>query len=648
MDARNRVIIEKFSPSVNNGRYYAKAVIHQNIVCSAKIYADGHDVINACLCYKPASAKTFKEKYLTEIKTNPDTWEGEFLAEKQGFYEVKIKAWVDHALNWQHNIERKIADNQHVAVELLDGLQYLKYASKKANKTEKTYLTSLIKSFEHKNNYEQSVKEATSEKLHQLFIKYPHQEFITQSDVFKIYVDRHKAGFSSWYEFFPRSSNPDGKHGTFKDCIEILPEVAKMGFDVVYFPPIHPIGKDFRKGKNNTTIALPNDVGSPWAIGGVEGGHKSIHPQLGTLKDFKALVAEAKKLNIEIALDYALQCSPNHPYVKEFPQWFKWRPDGTVQYAENPPKKYQDILPINFETADWKNLWNELKSIIDFWIEQGITIFRVDNPHTKAFTFWEWMINEVKKSNPDVLFLSEAFTRPAVMHQLAKLGFSQSYTYFTWRNSKQELSAYMQELTQEEGKHYFRPNFWPNTPDINPYNLQSGNENMYLIRLFLAATLSSNYGIYGPVFEQMVHQAMPGKEEYLDSEKYELKTWNFTQTNKLKEVIKIVNQFRKDNLALQFTHNYKECAIENAQLFCYFKYHHESQNYLLCCVNLDPYNQQSGWVQLPFQELKHQQGKKYLMQDVLTSNSYTWENEWNFIELNPHVLPFHLFKITPL
>ena len=644
MDARNRVIIENFQPVVDGGRYYAKSSIGQLINCSADVFADGHDVINASLLYKHEKQKTFNEIQLTN--TEQDCWETRFKAEKQGFYQIKIIGWIDNALNWQHNIQRKIADKQHVNVELLDGIQYLDFANKKATKTEKTYLSQLKKLFQSDKNYNTAIAKAIEANLIAIFHKYPHKEFITETETRNVYVDRKKALFSSWYEFFPRSSSGTTKHGTFKDCIKILPEVAKMGFDVLYFPPIHPIGESFRKGKNNTTTALKGDAGSPWAIGSKEGGHKDIHPELGTLADFKKLVAEAKKLDIEIALDYALQCAPDHPYVKEYPQWFKWRPDGTVQYAENPPKKYQDILPINFETKDWKNLWDELKSIIDYWVAQGITIFRVDNPHTKAFPFWEWMINEVKKANPDVLFLAEAFTRPSVMHNLAKLGFSQSYTYFTWRNTKAELSEYMNEITQDKGKNYFRPNFWPNTPDINPYQLQSGNENMFLIRYFLAATLSSNYGMYGPVYEQIVHQAIPGKEEYLSSEKYEVKDWDFSKTNKLKELIKIINQFRKENAALQDTYNFQELKIENENLFCYFKYNQEEDNYLLMAVNLDPYNQQGGWVQLPLKALNHQNGNRYLMQDILTSNSYYWESEWNFIELNPHVLPFHLFKIT--
>ena len=644
MDARNRVIIEKVEPTVDSGRFYAKTAEEEIVKISADIFSDGHDVINASFEIKYESQKNWKEFPL--IKEEQDNWSATFEVAKPGNYQFRILGWVDHALNWQHNIKRKIDDDQKVTIELLDGVQYLDFVDKKANKSEKQYLSKLAMSFKSDEDYEEAITQATSEELKNLFLKYPRKEFVTKSATFNLFADRKKGVFSSWYEFFPRSAGKGLTHGTFKDCENVLPEVAKMGFDVVYFPPIHPIGEDFRKGKNNTTKALKGDVGSPWAIGGKAGGHKDIHPELGSLADFKALIKKANSLGIEIAMDYALQCAPNHPYVKEHPQWFKWRPDGTVQYAENPPKKYQDILPINFETSDWKNLWEELKSILEYWIAQGIKIFRVDNPHTKAFVFWEWVIAEIKKQHPEVLFLSEAFTRPAVMHQLAKLGFSQSYTYYTWRNNKYELSEYMQELTKGKGKNYFRPNFWPNTPDINPYNLQGGNENLFLTRFFMAATLSSNYGMYGPVYEQIVNEAMPGKEEYLNSEKYEIKDWDFTKTNKLKELVKLVNGYRKENRALQSTLNFEECKIENEQIFAYFKYHHPTQNYLLMVVNLDPYHTQSGWVQLPLKQLGGKEGDTFLMEDLLTSNSYYWEKEWNFVELNPHAIPFHLFKIT--
>jgi starch synthase (maltosyl-transferring) len=482
---------------------------------------------------------------------------------------------VDYALNWQHGTERKIQDNQYVKSELLEGAEYVRAVQKRANDTEKEYLNKLDYLFTTESEYESAISEATSKELHDIFKKYPIRFLENQSLELKVYVDRKKALFSTWYEFFPRSASEfEHKHGTFKDCERLLPRIEAMGFDTLYFPPIHPIGEVNRKGKNNATNAQPGDVGSPWGIGSQYGGHKSTHPELGTIDDFKSLVKKAKDLGIEVAMDYALQAAPDHPYVKDFPQWFKWRPDGTVQYAENPPKKYQDIQPIYFESGDWKNLWKELLDVALFWIEEcDIKIYRVDNPHTKPFYFWGWLIGEIKKKHPDVLFLAEAFTRPKIMNELAKQGFSQSYTYFTWRNSKSELTDYVTELTRTSQKEYYRPNFWPNTPDINPFALQSGNESVHLQKYFLAATLSSNIGIYGPVFEFMVCTPMaPGKEEYLNSEKYEYFKWDWDKKNKITTLITRINTIRKEQVSLQQTNNIVFCDTNNDQVMAYYKY----------------------------------------------------------------------------
>jgi starch synthase (maltosyl-transferring) len=416
-----------------------------------------------------------------------------------------------------------------------------------------------------------------------------------------------------------------------------------LGFDVLYFPPIHPIGFNFRKGKNNTVNALPGDDGVPYAIGSEEGGHKAVLKDLGTLADFKRLVKKSAEHGLEVALDFAIQCSPDHPYVKEHPKWFTWRPDGTVQYAENPPKKYQDILPVNFENDDWQNLWEELKSILDYWCEQGIRIFRVDNPHTKAFGFWEWCIAEVQKKYPGTIFLSEAFTKPKVMKELAKIGYTQSYTYYVWRTSKHELIEYMTELTQSEMKDYFRPNFWPNTHDINPYMLQGGNEAAFIFRYFMAATLSSNYGIFGPSYELMYHEPYPGKEEYLNSEKYEVRYWDWEKRNKLTDVITRVNAARKTNPALQETNNITFCDIANDNILAYYK--KSKDNHILCVVNIDPYNRQGGFVRVPLQELGLGNGIEFKVFDILTGVYYTWSSEWNYVELDPYQMPMHLFRI---
>jgi starch synthase (maltosyl-transferring) len=595
---QKRVVIENISPEINHGQHAAKRVVGQKFQVSADLLADGHDVLNAHIKYK--AGKSRKWSYAQMALVDNDEWAGEFTLDKQGEYTYTVEAWVDYPLTWQHNIERKIADGQQVNIELLDGIQYLE-AILKRNKPDAVYIKELIEAFQDSSKYNFAIQEAQSKRLHDVFHSNPSKEFATTYDKeLPLYVDRKKGLFSTWYEFFPRSTaKKENQHGTFKDCLDILPYVSNMGFDVIYFPPIHPIGTAFRKGKNNTTEAQPEDVGVPWAIGNKEGGHKDILPELGDLDDFKEVVKQAKKQGIEIALDFALQCSPDHPYVKENPKWFKWRPDGSVQYAENPPKKYQDIYPIYFESDDWENMWNEFVSIVLYWNQLGIKIFRVDNPHTKPFGFWEYLITEVKKVDPDVLFLSEAFTKPKTMQRLAKVGFSQGYTYYTWRNNKHELIEYMTELTKGEMKDYFRPNFWPNTPDINPWTLQSGNENLYIIRHMMAATLTSNYGMYGPVYEQIEHAAFVGKEEYLNSEKYEVRHWDWKKTNKLQQLIGRINQIRKEHTAFHYTNNIEFCAIENEQILAYFKQSEDNKNNVLCVVNLDPYNRQSGWMQVP-------------------------------------------------
>jgi starch synthase (maltosyl-transferring) len=463
-------------------------------------------------------------------------------------------------------------------------------------------------------------------------------------------VEREKAGFSAWYEMFPRSTSPvPGRHGTFKDCEARLPYIAEMGFDVLYFPPIHPVGHTSRKGKNNTLRPKPGDPGTPWAIGSEEGGHKAINPDLGTLEDFKHLVAKAKKYNIEIALDVAFQCSPDHPYVREHPEWFLRRPDGTIQYAENPPKKYQDIYPLNFETENWRELWEELKSIILYWAGQGIRIFRVDNPHTKPFQFWEWLLAEVKKDYPDAIFLSEAFTRPKIMYRLAKLGFTQSYTYFTWRNHKRDITEYLTELTQTPVKDFFIPSFWPNTPDILHEYLQTGGRAAFMARLVLAATLSANYGIYGPAFELMENQPRdPGSEEYLNSEKYEIKYWDIARPDSLKNLISSINRIRRENAALQRNRNLWFNATSNEQLICYSKYTGDLSDIILVVVNLDPHATQAGTVNIPLQAWGFDAEKPYQVHDLLSNKRYTWRGEWNYVELNPDICPAHIFRPTGL
>lgn len=642
MQNQTRIIIENVLPQLDGGVFAIKRIVGQKVRVTASVFSDGHDVIQCAVKFKHQSDKKWQE--IRMIPADNDEWYCEFKVEKQGTYTYFVEGWVDYALNWQHGTERKIFDSQQVKSELLEGAEYVKEILKLASKEEKKYLDTVVKLFSTESEYDNGVREAISHELTQIFKKYPTRFLANQSQELQVYVDREKALFSTWYEFFPRSaSQVEGKHGTFKDCETLLPRVAAMGFDTLYFPPIHPIGEVNRKGKNNATNAEPGDVGSPWGIGSQYGGHKSTHPELGTIEDFKSLVKTAKDLGIEVAMDYALQAAPDHPYVKEFPQWFKWRPDGTVQYAENPPKKYQDILPIYFESSDWKNLWKELLDVALFWVEEcGIRVFRVDNPHTKPFYFWGWLIAEIKKKHPDVLFLAEAFTRPKIMNELAKQGFSQSYTYFTWRNTKSELTEYVTELTQSDQKEFYRPNFWPNTPDINPFALQSGNESVHLQKYFLAATLSSSVGIYGPVFEYRVCEPQaPGKEEYLNSEKYEFVKWDWNQQNKITTLITRINFIRKQQTSLQQTNNVVFCDTNNDQVLAYYKFDDEKQNETLMVVNLDAFNTIQTTIRIPVEHLGTTQIQ---VTDLITGNAYFWNQEWNFIELSPE-LPFHLFKI---
>jgi starch synthase (maltosyl-transferring) len=469
-------------------------------------------------------------------------------------------------------------------------------------------------------------------------VRYPAELVVT--------VDRERARFGAWYEMFPRSCSPEaGKHGTFRDCENRLPAIRQMGFDVLYLPPIHPVGRTNRKGRNNSVASVEGDPGTPWAIGAEEGGHKAVLPALGTMEDFERLVGKASEYGIEIALDIALQCSPDHPYVREHPEWFRRRPDGSIAYAENPPKKYQDIYPFDFSTPGWKQLWEEMESIFRFWIDRGIRIFRVDNPHTKPFLFWERVISDIKREYPDVIFLAEAFTRPKVMYHLAKLGFSQSYTYFTWRNEKWEIADYMTELTRTPVREYFRPNFWPNTPDILSDYLRDGGRPAFLTRLILAATLSSSYGIYGPAFELCENRRRDSEsEEYLYSEKYELKHWNTESGDSLAPVIATVNRIRNAHPALRDNSSLRFHGIDNDRILCYSKRDEGCDDTVLAAVNLDCRNTRSGWTDLDLDALGLEDGADFEVTDLLADATYTWKGRRNYVELNPQKMPAHIFS----
>ena len=642
-EGRRRVVITKVDPQVERGQFPAKTVIGEETVIGADIFSDGHDVVNASVLIKHE-----KERQWKEIAMEPqgnDRWEAKWYPEKLGLYQFKIQGWIDHFATWQRDLEKKFMANQDIHVDLLVGAEMVRESAQDANPSEGEQLYEWENILQNSANNGVGITLALSEELAKAVERNIKTLATVYPQAFSILSERKKALFSTWYELFPRSASPDpGRHGTFQDVERLLPHIARMGFDTLYFPPIHPIGEVKRKGRNNALVANADDPGSPWAIGSKDGGHKSIHPQLGTPKDFRRLVEKARQHNIDIALDIAFQCAPDHPYVKEHPEWFVWRPDGTVQYAENPPKKYEDIVPLNFESEDWKSLWAELKSIIDYWIDQGIEIFRVDNPHTKAFPFWEWVMGEVKKTHPQTIFLAEAFTRPRLMERLAKGGFTQSYTYFTWRNTKQELEAYMHDLTQTNLKHYFRPNFWVNTPDILPPILTHGGENAHIQRLVLAATMSSNYGLYGPVYEFGINKPHETKEEYIDNEKYEIKHWEWDKYTRIKEIIARVNKIRKENRALQSTANIVFVPTSNDQIICYGKADARKENVIITVVNLDPYHTQGAHVKIPLEKLGIK-ALPYKVNDLLTGDKYSWQEEWNYVELNPFQMPAHIFKI---
>lgn len=577
-----------------------------------------------------------------------DRWQGQFTISEVGTYYYTVMCFVDKFRTLQRSVKEKYQAGKEPKVDAQVALEIINDALSRAVGKERTRLREIGISLKEvlQSNIAKAVSMILSDELTLLIDRYQDESFSTfYGKQLAVLVDRQKALFSTWYELFPRScSNALGKHGTLKDCKRLLPELAALGFDVLYLPPIHPIGKTNRRGRNNLPTNEADSPGSPWAIGSEGGGHKSINPQLGSFKDFDSLVNEAQKYGIEIALDLAFQGSPDHPYIKDHPQWFEWLPDGGIHYAENPPKKYEDIVPFFFDSDDWQNLWEELKSIVFFWIDKGVRIFRVDNPHTKPFRFWKWLIDDVRVKHSEVIFLSEAFTRPKVMYHLAKAGFTQSYTYFTWRNTKHELIEYLTELTQTDVKEYFRPNFWPNTPDILSEYLQHGGRPAFMVRLVLAATLSSNYGIYGPAYEFCINEAIPGKEEYLNSEKYEIKHWDRENKASIKDFIRKVNRIRKDNLALQDM-RIRFCEISNDNLIVYVRSTEDLSNVMLIVVNLDPLHVQSGWVKVPIWELGIEQEQPYLVDDLLNEEKYIWHGEWNYVELNPKTKPAHIFRV---
>ena len=646
VDGRKRVVIERVEPEIDAGRFAIKRIAGDQVQVEADIFADGHDHVTARLLFRYKQIPNW-----TAVPMEPlgnDRWRAAFPTVRLGEYLYTVAGWIDHFDTWRSDLEKRIEAGQDVRVDLLNGAQLIEEAAERSGRDDADVLRRWALELRQAKDSEAARDVAMDPALAALMGQHldPAMETRYEREL-RVTVDREKARYSAWYEMFPRSTSLEaGRHGTLKDCEARLDYVAELGFDVLYLPPIHPIGTSFRKGKNNSVMAEAGDVGSPWAIGAKEGGHTAIHSDLGTLADFKHLLREAGKKGIELALDIAFQCSPDHPWVKEHPEWFKKRADGSIQYAENPPKKYQDIYPLDFESTDWEGLWEALRNVFLFWIEQGVRIFRVDNPHTKAFPFWEWMIAEVKHDFPDALFLAEAFTRPRVMQRLAKVGFTQSYTYFTWRNTKQELTDYMTELTHARVCEFMRPNLWPNTPDILPELLQIGGRPAFLTRVVLAATLGPSYGIYGPAYELGENQPMRvGSEEYLNSEKYEIRDWHLDAPQSISGAITQINRARRENAALHASHELFFHPTDNPYLIAYSKSTRDGSNVVLTVVNLDAFHTQLGWVDLDLERLQLRANETFQVHDQLTGARYVWQGSHNYIELTPEKIPAHIFRV---
>jgi starch synthase (maltosyl-transferring) len=644
------VIIESVSPEVDGGRFPIKRTVGEEVAVSADIFADGHDVVVAVVRHRSLGASDWAEVPLSLL--NNDRWIGRFTVSAQGWHEYTIEAWIDRFASWHKDLtKRHAAGQQDLTSELLEGAALVENAAGRAAGLDVDWLRERALFLKGTSSQAERVSAVLDGELAERMARYPDRSGASVYDRrLHIMVERERARFGAWYEMFPRSASTErGRHGTLGDVETRLSYVKGMGFDILYLPPIHPIGAAFRKGPNNNLTPSPGDPGSPWAIGGPEGGHMAIHPELGTLDDFDRLLAKAKEAGLEIALDIAFQCSPDHPYVREHPQWFRHRPDGTIKYAENPPKKYQDIYPLDLECDDWKALWNELRDVFLFWIDHGVAIFRVDNPHTKPFRFWDWVIKEVWDRHPDTVFLSEAFTRPKLMRRLAKGGFSQSYTYFTWRNTKRELTEYLTELTSGESAEYMRGNLFANTPDILHEFLQVGGRPAFMIRLALAATLSASYGIYGPPFEHCIGTPVrPGSEEYLDSEKYQITHWDLEAPWSLSDYITRINEIRRTNPALHTNRNLRFFEIDNESMIVYGKSTPDHSNLIVVVVNLDPVHTQSGWVKLPAAEfaLGSGPGETYQVHDLISDARYLWHGDTNFVQLDPRASPAHILQVA--
>ena len=653
-----RVVVEHIRPSIDGGRFPIKRTPGESVPVIADIVADGHDVVAAVLRDRRASDESqripdpesqipseiaqWRETQMTLAAPGTDEWTAQFDVGAVGWHQYQIVAWVDRFLTWRREINVKAAAGQDVSLELLEGALLVREAASHAG-SDSEALLQRADALSDSTPIADRVHVALDEQLAGLMFKYADRSRATTSEVLRIWVDRERARFGAWYEMFPRSAGPDpARSGTFREAADALPRIADLGFDVVYLPPIHPIGTSFRKGRNNALVAGPDDPGSPWAIGSPAGGHTAIEPGLGTYEDFEWFRSEAERLDLEVALDLAWQCSPDHPWVREHPEWFRHRPDGTIKYAENPPKKYQDIYPLDFESEDWRALWQALLDVTLFWVERGVKIFRVDNPHTKVFGFWEWMIDQVHQRDAGVIFLSEAFTRPKVMRYLAKAGFTQSYTYFTWKNSKAELVEDFTELTQTEVREYLRPNLFANTPDILHAYLQHGGCAAFEARLLLAATLGASYGIYSG-FEVCEGRALkPGSEEYADSEKYQYRKWDWDRAGHIGELIARVNRIRHHHSALQFDHTLRFHETDNPEIVAYSKASPSGDDVVLTIVNLDPRHMQHGHVQVPMVG----PDDAYTVIDLLDDVSYAWRGSWNYVRFAPDIRQGHILWLS--
>ena len=640
-----RIVIERPYPELDCGRFPVKRVVGDMFDVWADIFRDGHDIIRASLRYCAGDERDWRETPMRFYDN--DRWTGSFLLERNARYRYTIVAWTDVYASWRQDVMKKIDAGQNVDIDLVEGREIVAAAAQSADPDDRKFLDLAISAFNRTAEPSERAAILLSDEMQHLMVQWgPRDDHSAYDHEFEVMADRPAARFAAWYEMFPRSQGrAPGRSATFDDCIARLPDVRGMGFDVVYLVPIHPIGRTNRKGPDNTLHAGPDDPGSPYAIGGVEGGHTAVHPDLGTLEDFRRFVAACRSHGMEVALDYAIQCSPDHPWIQKNPGWFTFRPDGTIKHAENPPKKYQDIVNVDFHSPDWEGLWAELRDVILFWVAQGVKIFRVDNPHTKPVPFWHWLIRQVQDRHPDVIFLSEAFTRPKMMRRLAKVGFTQSYTYFTWRNTKQELIEYLTELTQTEMREYFRPNFFVNTPDILPPFLQTGGRPAFMIRLALAATLSGVYGIYNG-YELCENKAIPGTEEYANSEKYAYKVWDWDRPGNIKDFIRRMNAIRQQNIALHESLNLRFYEARNDNILFYGKTSRDGGNRLLIAVNLDPFTMHAAAIEVPLEELGLSEDQEFVVEELVAEKRHHWRGRTQRIELDPEISPAAIFRVS--